>query len=84
MVAQDAERTCGVAKTAGDVSNGKTFDEIGAEGLVLALGSRGGFEEEAGLGLGRAARVTHVCFAKLTQAVFRRVSKVQVTDGSIK
>ena len=49
MMAQDAERTCGVAKTAGDVSNGKTFDEIGAEGLVLALGSGGGFEEEPSL-----------------------------------
>ena len=50
MMTQDAKRAWSVAKAAGDVSRGKTFDEVGAEGLVLALGGGGGFEEEAGLG----------------------------------
>jgi hypothetical protein len=50
MMAQDAEGAGGIAKAAGDVSRGKTFDEVGPEGLVLALGGGSGFEEEAGLG----------------------------------
>ena len=50
MMTQDAKGTWGVGKTAGDVSRGEALDEIGAEGLVLALGGGGGFEEEAGLG----------------------------------
>ena len=50
MMTQDAKGAWGVAKAAGDVSRGKTFDEVGTEGLVLALGGGGGFEEEAGLG----------------------------------
>jgi hypothetical protein len=50
MMTQDAKRAWGVAKTVGDVSRGKTFDEVGPEGLVLALSGRGRFEEEAGLG----------------------------------
>ena len=50
MMAQDAEGTGSIAKTAGDVSRGKTFDEVGPEGLVLALGGGSGFEEEAGFG----------------------------------
>ena len=49
MMTQDAKRAWGVAKTAGDVSRGNTFDEVGAEGLVLALGGGGRFEEEPGL-----------------------------------
>ena len=48
MMAQDAKRAWSVAKAAGDVSRGKTFDKVGPEGLVLALGSGGGFEEEPG------------------------------------
>ena len=50
MMTQDAKRAWGVAKAAGDVRRGKTIDEVGTEGLVLALGGGGGFEEEAGLG----------------------------------
>jgi hypothetical protein len=45
-MAQDAKRAWSVAKASGDVSRGKTFDEVGPEGLVLALGGRSGFEEE--------------------------------------
>jgi hypothetical protein len=48
MMAQDAKRASSVAKAAGDVSRGKTFDEVGPEGLVLALSGGSGFEEEAG------------------------------------
>jgi hypothetical protein len=50
MMTQDAKRAWGVAKAAGDVSRGKTFDEVGPESLVLALGGGSGFEEEAGFG----------------------------------
>ena len=50
MMAQDAEGAGSVAKTARDVSRGKAIDEVGPEGLVLALGGGSGFEEEAGLG----------------------------------
>jgi len=50
MMAQDAEGAGSIAKAAGDVSRGKTFDEVGPEGLVLALGGGSGFEEEAGFG----------------------------------
>ncbi len=50
MMTQDAKRSWGVAKALGDVSRGKTFDEVGAEGLILALGGGGGFEEEASFG----------------------------------
>jgi len=46
-MAQDAEGAGGIAKAAGDVSRGKTFDEVGSEGLVLALSGGSGFEEEA-------------------------------------
>ena len=48
MMTQDAKRTGALAKTAGDASRGQTLDEIGPEGLVLALGRGSGFEEEAG------------------------------------
>ena len=51
MMTQDAKRAWGVAKALGDVSRGKTFDEVGTEGLVLALGGGSGFEEEASLGV---------------------------------
>jgi hypothetical protein len=50
MMAQDAKRSWGVAKAPGDVSRGSTFDEVGTEGLVLAPGGGGWFEEELGLG----------------------------------
>ena len=48
VMTQDAKRAWGVAKTPGDVSRGDAFNEVGAEGLVLALGGGSGFEEEAG------------------------------------
>ena len=47
MMTQDAKRAWGVAKAPGDVGRGDTFDEVGTEGLVLALGWGSGFEEEA-------------------------------------
>jgi len=50
MMAQDAEGTGSIAKAASDVSRGKTFDEVGPEGFVLALGGGSGSEEEAGFG----------------------------------
>jgi hypothetical protein len=50
MMTQDAKRAWGVAKALGDVGRGETFDEVGTEGLVLALGGGGGFEEEPSLG----------------------------------
>jgi hypothetical protein len=49
VMTQDAKRAWGVAKAPGDVNRGNAFNEIGAEGLVLALGRGSGFEEEAGL-----------------------------------
>jgi hypothetical protein len=50
MMTQDAKGAGSIAKAAGGVSRGKTFNEVGTEGFVLALGGRGGFEEEASLG----------------------------------
>jgi hypothetical protein len=49
MMTQDAERALGIAKAPGDVSGGKTLDEVGTEGLVLALGGGSRFEEESTL-----------------------------------
>jgi hypothetical protein len=49
MMTQDAKRARGVAEAPGDVRRGKTFDEVGPEGLVLALRGGGGFEEEPGV-----------------------------------
>jgi hypothetical protein len=49
MMTQNAKRAWGVAKALGNVSRGTPFDEVGAEGLVLALSGGGGFEEEPGL-----------------------------------
>jgi hypothetical protein len=50
MMTQDAKRARGVAKAAGGVGRGKTFDEEGTEGLLLAMGGGGWVEEEASLG----------------------------------
>ena len=49
LAAQDAEGPRAVAEAAGDLVGGDLFDEIGARRLVLALGSRLGCQEEAGL-----------------------------------
>jgi hypothetical protein len=46
LMAQDAERTRGVAETGGDLVGGELFDEIGAEGFVLAVEGVLGGEEE--------------------------------------
>jgi hypothetical protein len=51
MMAQNAEGSGSIAKAAGDVSRGKAFDEVGPEGLILALGWGSGFEEETGFGV---------------------------------
>jgi hypothetical protein len=50
MMAQDAKRSRRISEAAGDVSRGKTFDKVGSEGLVLALGGGSGFEEETRFG----------------------------------
>jgi hypothetical protein len=49
MMTQNTKRAWGIAKAAGDVGRGNAFDEIGAEGLVLALGGGGWFEKESSL-----------------------------------
>jgi hypothetical protein len=49
VMTEDAKGAWSVAKAPGDVSRGDVFHEVGAEGLVLALGGGSGFEEEAGL-----------------------------------
>ena len=48
-VAEDAEGPRGVAEAFGGLGGGETFDEIGAEGLVLAVERLLGGEEEPGL-----------------------------------
>jgi len=48
LAAEDAEGSGSVAKEAGDLLGGKVLDKIGAQGFVLPLGGRAGFEEEAG------------------------------------
>lgn len=45
--AQDPESARGIAEGAGDFLRSLAFDEIGAEGLVLALFGQSRFEEEA-------------------------------------
>ena len=49
MMTQNAKRAWGVAKAQGDVGREDAFDEVGTEGLVLALGWGSGIEEESGL-----------------------------------
>jgi hypothetical protein len=48
LMAQDAERTWRIAETGGDLVGGELFDEIGAEGFVLAVQGVLGSEEEVG------------------------------------
>jgi hypothetical protein len=47
LAAQDSKGARAVAEPAGDLARGEVFDEKSAQGLVLALGYRLGFEEEA-------------------------------------
>jgi hypothetical protein len=46
LVAQDAKRAGGVAETGSDLVGGELFDQIGAEGFVLAVEGVLGGEEE--------------------------------------
>jgi hypothetical protein len=48
-MAQNAEGARGIAEALGDLLGGEPFEEIGPQGLVLALGGGSRFEEEAGL-----------------------------------
>jgi hypothetical protein len=48
LAAQNSKGAWAVAEAAGDLARGEVFDEKSAQGLVLALGRRLGFEEEAG------------------------------------
>ena len=46
LVDEDSEAPRGVTKAASDLGTGDSLDEKGAEGLVLAVGGVGGFEED--------------------------------------
>ena len=48
MVDEDAEAPRGVTEAASNLDAGEAVDEEGAEGLVLAMGGVGGFEEDLG------------------------------------
>ena len=48
LVAQDAEAARGVAEAGGGLGGGDLLDEVGAQGLVLAVGRVGGLQEGAG------------------------------------
>jgi hypothetical protein len=50
LVGQDAEAAGRIAAATGGLGRGEAFDEIGAEGFVLAVGGILGLEEEAGEG----------------------------------
>jgi len=45
-VAKDAESAWGIAEGAGDLLGGAALDEVSAQGFILAVFGRGGFEEE--------------------------------------
>jgi len=49
VVTENAEGAWGVAEALGNLVGGRAFQEVGAKGLVLALGGRGRLAEEAGL-----------------------------------
>jgi hypothetical protein len=53
LMAEDAESAGGVAETAGDVSGSLLLNEVGAEGLILALQRELRREEELLVGRGR-------------------------------
>ena len=48
IVDEDTEATWGVTEAASDLGAGNLVDEEGSQGLVLAMGGVGGFEEDAG------------------------------------
>jgi hypothetical protein len=48
LAAQNAKGAGAVAEAVGDLVGGEVFDEKSAQGLVLALGRRLGFQEETG------------------------------------
>ena len=48
LVDKDAEASWGIAEAASGLVTGQSLDEVGAEGLVLAMGGVGGFEEDPG------------------------------------
>jgi hypothetical protein len=48
LVDEDAEAPRDVTEAASHLDAGETVDEEGAEGLVLAMGGVGGFEEDLG------------------------------------
>ena len=49
VVTENAEGAWRVAEALSHLLGGGAFQEVGAKGLVLALGGGGGLEEEAGL-----------------------------------
>ena len=62
VVTQDLERAGRVAKGTGDLGRGTVLDEVGAQGLVLALLGRRRFEEEAlRLAYVKWLSVRHIC-----------------------
>ena len=48
LVTQHAEAARGVAEASGRLSRGEPLDEVGSQGLILAMGSVGGLEEGVG------------------------------------
>jgi hypothetical protein len=53
LMAEDAEGTWGITKSAGDLDRGKLLDEEGTQGFVLPLEMRFGGKEEGGIAGGR-------------------------------
>ena len=49
LATENPESSWGIGETAGDLLGREAFEEEGAQGLVLAVGGRLGFEEESGL-----------------------------------
>jgi hypothetical protein len=47
-MAEHAEAAGRITEPPGNLDGGEPFDEIGAQGLVLAMGGVGGLEEHAG------------------------------------
>ena len=47
---EDAEAAGGVAEACGGLGGGESLDEVGAEGLVLAVGGVGRLEKAVGEG----------------------------------
>jgi hypothetical protein len=49
MVTENAEGARRVAEALGDLLGGGAFQEVGAQGLILAVGGGGWLQEEPGL-----------------------------------